>query len=698
MLRRPPPPVDRAVPVLRRRTSHLLKHASPRFRAFIRALPMLLCTRLRRPSLEHEPPGLVRAPRRRRWGKLCEHLDLPPPTGWFPVRPLVQGVVLAPTPGEGFELLVLPVESLSRSELARVSTRVEAIRHLAERHAPGLDVRMASAAELTPSLFAWAAVTCGDLPPELMPEATRVEDIDWLDVFSRAPSALLRCLTLLVPRDAMRPLDLARSELAASNLTEFIGRWSGNPMARTVAALLDRSLSPAEFDGLVRTFRGACLQAMQKRPHAERRLLRRLLHQPLLGRRIPPVLSPALERLLDEWPASEVQTPHGWQLEVGGFVLARAKTLDQLRAFALAETPTLIAKGAAWQRIKAAMEQEGHARGFEHDGQGSNAATFKRDDHARAGASGRDGHGSGAAGKGPRGVLVIEPGFVRHLVALVPRNGRPRVHRVDAAGLLRFALTWHRAGVPLELVPTMGCDPTLLARAAQLLKLRLSPGERVAFQVGREVLLLGEGKPRVLPIDRAFARPRTATWLPEQAEHLRALRKPSNATGLPTVHVVALPDGDDAAAIFALDAHGQLFREQVPRHALEQTLQEYREILRNAGPPSLVSATVHPFLTSLDCRRPELHAPVVLDVECTRAGDRAWLEGELFGSGSHLSWSALAEAVLSHWPPGVWARVTAGRVFAPPGTNALVLLAARSRVLRRLQVHLRRIALSLRAA
>jgi hypothetical protein len=102
----------------------------------------------------------------------------------------------------------------------------------------------------------------------------------------------------------------------------------------------------------------------------------------------------------------------------------------------------------------------------------------------------------------------------------------------------------------------------------------------------------------------------------------------------------------------------------VPRSALEQTLQEYREILRNAGPPSLMSATVHPFLTSLDGRRAVQHAPVVLDVECTRHGDRAWLDGELFGAGSPLGWGALAEAVLSHWPPGVWAHVTAGRVFA----------------------------------
>lgn len=685
-LRRPRPPVDRALPLLRRRTSHLLRGVSPRFRAFIRALPMLLCTRLRRPSLENEPPGLVAAPRRRRWGKLCEQLDLPPPTNWFPVRPLVQGVLLAPTASERFELLILPVEGLTRSELLRVSTRVTALQQIAERHAPELEVRMASAAELTPSLFAWAAMPAGDLPPNLMPESnlSAADEIDWLEVFSRAPNPLLRCLTLLVPRDAMRPLDLARSGFASAHPLSFIGRWSGAPMPRDVAALLERDLSPAEFEGLVRSFRTGCLEALQKRPFAERKLLRKLLHAPLLGRRIPPVLRPKLDRLLETWTPDEVQTPNGWQLELGGIVLLRARTLDQLRAFALAETPALIARGAAWQRIKAAMDQL--------SGRGSESTDAQPTGHPYRSSS------SGVHARA-RGVLVIEPGFVRHLVALVPKSGRPRVHRVDAQGLLTFALTWHRAGVPLELMPTMGCDPTLLARAAQLLKLRLQPGEHVAFQLGREVLLLGDRQPRTLPIERAFARPRAVTWLPEQAEHLRALRRPTLNGGLPTVHVIALPDGENDAAIFALDTEGRLFREQVARDALEQTLQEYREILRHAGPPTLMSATVHPFLTSLDGRRPEFHAPVSLDVECTAHGDRAWLDGELFGAQSGgLGWHALAEAVLSHWPPGVWARVIADRVFAPPGTNALSLLAARSRVLRRLTVHLRRIARSLRAA
>lgn len=765
-LRRPRSPVDRALPLLRRRTSHLLRGVSPRFRAFIRALPMLLCTRLRRPSLENEPPGLVAAPRRRRWGKLCEQLDLPPPTNWFPVRPLVQGVLLAPTANERFELLVLPVEGLTRSELLRVSTRVTALQHIAERHAPELDVRMASAAELTPSLFAWAALPAGDLPPNLMPESavSRADEIDWLEVFSRAPSSLLRCLTLLVPRDAMRPLDLARSGFANAHPLSFLGRWSGAPMARDVAALLERELSPAEFEGLVRSFRSGCLEALQKRPFPERKLLRKLLRGPLFGRRVPRVLRPQLDRLLETWSPDEVQTPHGWQLELGGCVLLRARTLDQLRAFALAETPALIARGPAWQRIKAAVDQmagatgssrsggssrhsnggwsdgsslgafsrrdagslgadagtarDDSARGFSRDGAPlSSRDGFSRSDRSDAGSSRYGGTDSretsgfsttprgygGSSGSGlharARGVLVIEPGFVRHLVALVPRSGRPRVQRVDAEGLLRFALTWHRAGVPLELMPTMGCDPTLLARAAQLLKLRVQPGEHVAFQIGREVLLLGDGKPRTLPIERAFARPRAVTWVPEQAEHLRALRRPTLNGGLPTVHVIALPDGEDDAAIFALDTEGRLFREQVPCDALEQTLQEYREILRHAGPPTLMSATVHPFLTSLDGRRPEAHAPVSIDVECTARGDRAWLDGELFGAQSGgLGWNALAEAVLSHWPPGVWARVIADRVFAPPGTNALSLLAARSRVLRRLTVHLRRIAHSLRAA
>ena len=78
--------------------------------------------------------------------------------------------------------------------------------------------------------------------------------------------------------------------------------------------------------------------------------------------------------------------------------------------------------------------------------------------------------------------------------------------------------------------------------------------------------------------------------------------------------------------------------------------------------------------------------------------DQAVFEGERFGAGAPLPFSALAEAVLSHWPPGTWAHVGVDRVVAPAKTAALSLLASRSRVLRRLDIHLRRIARALRAA
>ncbi len=650
-LRRPRPPFDPALPALRRRTAHLLAALPPRSRALVRLMPLLLCTRFRRPALETEPPGLLLAPRRRRWGRLCEQLDLPPPTTWFPLRPLVQSVVLAPTNDGAFELLIVPVDGLRPPELTRVSVRVEAIAQLAARHAPALEVRMAGPGELTPSLFAWAAVVAGTLPA-----LAAEEPFDWFDAFARAPSPLLRCLTVLVQRDAPSPLQVLRAGQVPSRPTAFLARWSGDPVARDVVALIDQPLSPAELDGLSRRLRDACRLALRGFPVRERRAVRAMLRPALFGSRVPPVLRHQLERLLRTRHLREVQLEHGWRLELEGLVLAHAPTLDQLRASALVESRRLGHDGAVWQRLGQLLDQPR-----------------------------------------PRALVLIEPGFLRHLVALIPKSGRPRVRRVDATGLLQFVLTWHRAGVPVELMPAPGGDPALVARASQLLRLSLRPDEPVGFQLGPRVLLLGAGAARTLPLEKALRRPRTLTWLPEQAEVTRALRRPLSS-GLRTVQVVAFPDGDEHAALFSLDAGGALFRERVPRDELELTLHEYREVLRHADPPTLVSATVHPLLTSLAGRRAEAGEPLFLDLELGARGEQAIFETERFGSGAPLPWSALAEAVLSHWPPGTWAHVGVNRVAAPADTAALSLLACRARVLRRLEIHLRRISRHLRAA
>ena len=645
------------MPALRRRTASFLEGQNLHFRAFVRAVPLLFIARLRRPSLDVDPPGLVRAPRRRRWGRLCEQLDLPPPTTWTAFRPLVQCLVLAPTPHGKLELLIVPIEGLSRQELARVSARVEATTHLAARHAPGLEVRMASLWELTPSLFAWAAVVGGEIPLEFSRQAGAETSFDWLDVVMRAPSALHRCLATLVPRTAEAPLDALRQGAPAAR-GPFLASWSGEALVRDVVSLNALHFAPAEFDGLIRRLRLGCAATLRRLPREERRLVYGLLREQLWSRRVPRVFSAHLERLIKTRHVREVQSPDDWRVEIEGFVVARAASLDQLRAFALAESRALVSSPSQWARLSPLLE--GPAR--------------------------------------THGLLVIEPGFLRHLAVRVPKSGRPRVRRVDATHLIQLALQWHREGVPLELVTTAGADPRLVARLSQILKLRLEGREAVAIQLGAQVLIASErSRVAVFPLERAFSRPRRVRWVPESAEELRALRAPM-VTSLPTVHVVALPHGDAHAAVFALDAEGHLFRDEVPRDQLQLTLHDFREILKGRTPQALVSAAVHPLLTSLDGRRSQAHEPLVLELELLGAGARVRFGDEWFGTGADLSWSALAEAVLSQWAPGVWAPLSIIRVLAPAGTAPLTLLAARSRVIRRVETHLSRIARSLRAA
>ncbi len=649
--RLPRPKFDVALPTLRRRTSRLASGLSPRARDFVRLVPLLLEARFRRPSLDVEPPGVVQPPRRRRWGKLCERLELPPPTSFSQRRPLIESVLLSPRSGGGFELLIIPVEGLAVIEQQRVTHRITALQQLSARHAPELEVRQASAFELSASVFAWSGIVAGDLPPVVASTT-----FDWHDAFLRAPTPLLRCLMLLVRPDSPSPLELMRTTQVPSTGMGFVACWSGSPVARDITALQHQPLSPAELDGLSRQFRAACLKALRRFSRKEREPLRAVLAPALLGRRIPPVLRPHLERALRVRNLRELQTERGWRLELEGLVLARAHSLDHLRALALTESPLLAHVGPVWQRVSKAIEAR----------------------EARA-------------------LVAIEPGFLRHLIVTVPRAGRPFAKRVDATGVLRFVLTEHHAGVPVEVIPSPGADPTLVARASQLLASPLRPGETVGLQLGREVLLLDGSRRRVMPMARAFNRPRRLTWLPEQAEMYRALRKPL-ATGLPTVQMVAFPQGERHACLHALDATGSLYREQVLREELEPTLQELRDVLGHAQTPCALSAWVHPLLSSLGGRRAEEHEPLMMNVVITPRGDQVIFDGELFGSSANLSWGALAEAVLSRWPPGTSTHIGVDRVKAPVGTSALELLAARSRVLRRVHTHLRRISSLLRAA
>jgi hypothetical protein len=346
-------------------------------------------------------------------------------------------------------------------------------------------------------------------------------------------------------------------------------------------------------------------------------------------------------------------------MAVDGVVLARAETLDQLRATAIAETPLLARGDSPWARV------------------------------AQVIASGQR-----------RNVAMIEPGSLQHLVVSLSGARRPHARRVDAEGLLRFALVSRVRGTPCEVVASLGSDQGLVARIAQVGGVDCAG--LIGVEVGERLLLADQHRVRAPLLRAALARPRTLTWLPADHELLRSLRRPP-AVPLPTVHATAWPLGDSRAAVIFTDARGALMREEVAQATLEAHLIESRELLRQADPPTLMSVTVHPRLSALAGRRLDTDLAVLpLEVECEYPWTtRVWLDGEAFCSPGDLSWSALGEAVLSRWPPGTWGRVGVRRVsfIRPPSTpSPLQVLAVRSRVLRRVAAALRRLTSVLEAA
>lgn len=646
---------DPALPELRRRTAWLLTRLDPKARSFVRLLPLLLAATFRRPSLDREAPGLKLMPRRRRWGTLCAELELPPPSGFTSARPLVASVLLAPLGDGRFEVLVLPVDAVPSTERHRLVSRMSALSSLAQRHCPSLEVRLASRAELTSSLIPWAAVCAGELPP------FSSGPVDRLEVVARAPTPLARCLALLVGEEAAPPLEVLRADPGPAHPEAFAARWGGSPIA--VASVTCARQSLAELVITASRLREACIWALRHLPPRERRPLRALLRRELFSASIPSVLRPALESRLLGCSAVERAERGGWALLVDGVTLARAETLDQLRADAVAESPRLTRGGTAWGRVAQLLASPG----------------------------------------APRSLVVVESGSVQHLVVSFTPSGRPRARRVGVAELLRFAMHSRLRGAPCEVLASIGSDPSVVTRVAQLSTLVHRESAAIGLQVGDRLLLADGRRIRSPLLGAALSRPRRLTWLPEDPELLRSLSRMPSPGPLPMVHAIAFPLGDTRAALYSQDTTGAILREEVPLATLEAHLIEARELLRRAAPPSILSVAVHPTLATLAGRRLDAELPSVpLDVDCEWPFTiRTWLDGEAFCAPGDLSWTALAEAILSHWPPGTWGRVGVRHVNfirPPPTSSPLVTLAVRARVLRRLATALRRLTRVLEAA
>lgn len=640
-------------PFFRRRLAYLLRLMAPSERAIVRILPVLLGGRFRRPGYDKEPPGLARMPRRRRWGLACEAVELPPPLGFTCTRPLIHSVLVAPRP-TGWDVIVFAIAERSQEDHRRLDERIQMLRQLCERRAPGLNVVVRSTGLPAEQLF-FAGLAAGDVP-QLPTQAS----IDPAEVVKAAPTPFARALALTLSSE--EPFARLIPGIALASLERFAAAASSDDRLLPLVRQLSVEPGIVELELASRVLRHAAHLQWKRLTGAARKVIGAELKRSVMGSQLLPALRPLLEKVLEKHHATEVQDETGWHLKIDDHTLLSASTLDALRARALTETPKLCVAQGEWRRARALMDS-----------------------------------------KSPRTLFVIEPGFLKHLALTLGPTGRLRARRLTTEACLRLALSLRTAGRGIEVSVRPGASPLLVSRLGQIASADVAAGNGFGVQRGDRLLLAASKTIRDLPFLTAMSRPRRITLLPEHAEWVPALRPPRSVAGKPTVRATlyATQQNTVARALF-VDHTGALFVEELSRGWLQPWIADTRALLeQHAG--AAFQLSVSPSLESMGGRVSiEDTAPVELAIEID-ASNRTivTLGDDRFGVGQPLGWHALAETVFSHWPPQVRGRVrvaTISMARQPADGSPLEVLAVRSRVLRRLSSHLASLAHRLEAA
>lgn len=626
---------------------------APIERSIVRLLPVLLGGRFRRPGYDKEPPGLHRMPRRRRWGLACEAIDLPPPLGFTCTRPLIHSVLVAPRP-TGWDVIVVAVAERSHEDHRRLDERIQMIRQLCERRAPGLNLVVRSTAVPAEQLF-FAGLAAGDVP-ELPTQST----IDPAEVVKLAPTPFARALALTLSPD--EPFARLIPGIALASPERFAAAASSDDRLLPLVRQLSVEPGIVELELASRVLRHAAHLQWKRLTGAGRKVIGAELKRSVMGSQLLPALRPLLEKVLEQHHATEVQDETGWHLKIDDHTLLSASTLDALRARALTETPKLCVAQGEWRRARALM-----------------------------------------ASKSPRTLFVIEPGFLKHLALTLGPTGRLRARRLTTEACVRLALSLRSAGRGVEVSVRPGASPLLVSRLSQIASADVANGTGFGVERGARLLLSASETIRDLPFLTALSRPRRITLLPEHAEWVPALRLPRSVGGRPSVRATlyASAEPNVARALF-VDHTGALFVEELGRSWLQPWIADTKVLLeQHAG--AAFQLTVSPALESMGGRvSNDDIAPVDLSVEVDASGRTVVTLGDdRFGAGQPLGWHALAETVFSHWPPRLRGRVRIATITMArqsPDSSPLEVLAVRSRVLRRLTSHLASLARRLEAA
>lgn len=709
-----------------------------RERLLVRLLPALLHARFPTHGLDGEPLGLVGAKATVGWSRVAQKLELPVPNGLARLSQALESVWVLHTVA-GLEVLVLPGGTASVEELARVQRRVTVMgARLAEMgFALPLHFRVLVDAEVTRDvrlqerMILFGALVHGPLPTAWAASTSPAPSpSERLKLAELAPSPLTRLALLLssaapleapltVWREALSEglpartlahpslglaLWLGRGHLEATALIRALA-WnpgedrSGAFRARALLGEADAMARPEtlaeEAHRLTRALIGA------RRPHrgGDRARAQRLLLDEVMPQGFPRVLLPVLRTLLEgsasHW--AELESASGVELrDASGFVLARARSGPQAWARAVVLVHRALGKSpfspdvqGVWRAVAA------------HALRGGDGGVPAASDTLLLGIRALDLEGGPGdpLNRGEQRLLGFEPGLRVRLRS----DRRAAARKASAEELVRAVTSAPREGYVLEIhAETPQSQPAVsrLRRLAELAAHAHREGLPLAVQSGG--LLVRTHAGARAPSLAQFARRPVRVCVDSEGPDLAVFKSPRRAYTPPhpeEVHVfltlAPASEGEAHACVLYTDSAGYHLRETVPLRWLDAHLDDAQTILRAGVSPlrlllradeNVEEAVQRATTTELAPLELELHGELPFQV-------KVMLGGELFGAGGALGWEAAAQTVLSHWQPGLYARIRVNRVavwVAGAPVQGLLALYVRSMAVRRLSAQMRR--------
>jgi hypothetical protein len=432
-------------------------------------------------------------------------------------------------------------------------------------------------------------------------------------------------------------------------------------------------------------------KSVRRAPAESARAMRKYLREEVLRTGFPKVLLPTLGAAIREFETRQeglelraVET--GTLVEIqgrSGAVLGKGRTSEQAWVRALSLAFSALGRASVppsapreWQAVSRHLVQIPHKR----------AATLAIE------AAEVPGPPYDPLNRGPHRRF----GFANSLALSLSPARRPSARRLSAAGTVETIVAEATRGTQVEVVACSGDAQPTVSRLARLVHRcrTLTPDVPLAIEAGGRVLAWGAREPKWFSISGFLSRPRQMKPDLEAPDFGAGVAMPrSMRSNAASIDCLVWATDEHHAGILYADADGFYLREEVPIQRVEQHLTEAQVLLRQSPSPAVLSIRVAAEIAEVVERRVRA-SDECIDVTVSGLlpfGLRVELLGERFGAGEPLSWTAAAEAVLSHWPVGIKGSLRVHSVFVEHNhriVSGIARLYARSVARRRLMAHI----------